>query len=558
MRNWLLGCWIALSCAWLVVWFVLPLPPNARSIGTNTLLFAGISSLAATICGYLMHLGLRGWAGSRLEPIAIGLRVGLAALVLLPLHLQVACWDALLGKLGWWQLIVAGEPAALGMAAGIWVQTMASIPWAILLLGFGLPKNRSAMEAQARLDGSAGQVFWRLTLRRHLPLLAGCGLYCFVYAAREIAVTDIYQIGTLTEEIYLRISGGDLLLGNWPQRPAGESATAWQSILFWSIFPLWLTFTMLLLMRSMRLLPVNTCLPEISSLPADVRATGGIGRWFALLVTLAMLIVPIVNLVLRGGLRLVPINAMASPASGTGTRTVVPEFQWNHLLDVIGQLPKAFGHEWQWSAAIGLSTSLVAATAALVAVLIGRRFSWVAGFSALVAATGMATPGPVLGLIVQKFLNLIDAPLTANLIDRSIFGPTLATVWVAFGPCWVLLWLCQSRISAQQIEASQVDGADILAAGRRILMPQMIQPVLGSFILAGILGYNELSASFVSMPAGIDTMPRRLLGQMHAGVNDQTAALSLVNLMATTIVGLAIWFLIRGLGSEPLGQQGRQ
>jgi ABC-type spermidine/putrescine transport system permease subunit II len=47
------------------------------------------------------------------------------------------------------------------------------------------------------------------------------------------------------------------------------------------------------------------------------------------------------------------------------------------------------------------------------------------------------------------------------------------------------------------------------------------------------------------LPAGIDTVPRRMLGLLHSGVNELTAAFSIVNFFVIFVVAMAGWQLIR-------------
>ena len=529
-RGWWV-CWLAMTSIWLIAWFATPVAAEHRRIAFNTLLFSGLSSLLATGIGYWLNRQLAG----RDQRLAVALHTAMMALILLPLHLHVACWDAFLGKLGWWQLATQQAPLARGMLAGTWIQSVAGIPWVLTILAFSLPRGWSSMEAMASLDCSPAQVFWRITLRSHLPAIVLCFVWCFVYASREIAVTDIYQIGTLSEEVYLRISGGGLA-GVWWK---GDSPIDWfLQALFWLSFPVWLGLSLFGVLR----LAIATSDGSRPRTICGVRPRRAMPYFVAVVVAMTILCVPLANLVARGGLSLVRTEpSAAAPSSDERVAGFRTEFRWQHLFENLASLPAEYGQEFYWSVMLALMTSVVAGSLALIAAVAGRRRPSLATAGLLGATLGLAVPGPILGLLVYKWLNLFYGPWSRALIDRSLLGPALATSLVAFGPCWLLVVTAVRRIPNIQLDAASLECGQSIYNDGRLVLPQIARSVCGCFVVAFVLGYNELSASFASLPAGVDTLPRRLLGQMHAGVNDQTAALSLANVVGTLLCG---WLLI--------------
>jgi len=50
--------------------------------------------------------------------------------------------------------------------------------------------------------------------------------------------------------------------------------------------------------------------------------------------------------------------------------------------------------------------------------------------------------------------------------------------------------------------------------------------------------FAELSATQMVLPPGIDTVPRLALGMLHAGVNESTAALTIVTLLPVLVLAI--------------------
>ena len=163
-------------------------------------------------------------------------------LVFMPLFLQVSAWDSAFGKLGW--LSTRGEslqPLLTGWSAAIWIHGVSAAPQVALIMVIGLTMFGRAEEEQAMLDASSAAVFWNVTLRQLMPLVAVGFIWTLVICAREIAVTDIYQIGTLAEQVYLGYSLGQFNTGINPwsaEAIAQAESTSWQltvAVIFWIV-----------------------------------------------------------------------------------------------------------------------------------------------------------------------------------------------------------------------------------------------------------------------------------------------------------------------------------
>src|SRR5438132_1505599 len=59
-------------------------------------------------------------------------------MIFVPLYLQASAWQAGFGTEGWYSRGDTGGPWLTGWYAALWVQTLAAIPWIVLIAGLGM------------------------------------------------------------------------------------------------------------------------------------------------------------------------------------------------------------------------------------------------------------------------------------------------------------------------------------------------------------------------------------------------------------------------------------
>ena len=185
--------------------------------------------LAAGTCVISLPLGTA-FAMLLRRTDVFGRRLALAVaggMLMVPLYLQAAAWDAGFGQLGWYSSVSAGPafpPLLSGWTAAIWVHGMAAVPWVVLLVSIALAGVEPELEEDALLDGSTRQVFLHVTLPRmigrHSRRLAG---WVVLSASVEMTVTDLFRVRTYAEEIYTGFALGDSLAGLRGGRPCRAS-----------------------------------------------------------------------------------------------------------------------------------------------------------------------------------------------------------------------------------------------------------------------------------------------------------------------------------------------
>ena len=126
----------------------------------------------------------------------------LGVMIFVPLYLQAGAWQAGFGDQGWYTLSTNSSTLLAGWRGAIWIHGMAALPWVVGIVGIGFKLVEPELEEQALLDGSARQVFFRVSLPAALPAVGVAALWVAVITAGEMTVTDLLSIRTYAEEVY--------------------------------------------------------------------------------------------------------------------------------------------------------------------------------------------------------------------------------------------------------------------------------------------------------------------------------------------------------------------
>ena len=451
-------------------------------------------------------------------------------LVFVPLFIHVTAWDSAFGKLGW----ISSQSKALtplltGWSAAIWIHGLAAAPQVGLLLWFGMAAGGRAYEEQALMDASRSTVFWRITLRRLLPLIALAAVWIFVTCSREIAVTDIYQIGTLAEQIYLGYSSGQMG-GSWtPEQIVAAQTTSW-------ILTAALVFTLTLATISIgQYYFIETSnSSSIETRDSVLHTPSTAKNIVAVCLLLLIAVVPFANLLIRGSFFVESVNGQPTPG-----------YSLEHLGNALHTIVTKNQSELIWS-------SLISVAASTLLVVVGVFAGWFARGSKtlrwallLSIAIACATPGPLIGTLIVKLFTAVDIGFVAWLYDRTI-APAVLAVFIF---CWplssVLIWFNLRNTATDALEHATLEGAGGFTRLFRIGIAANWAALVGCWLISFAICFGELSASHMTIPPGIDTVPRLALGWLHAGVNEMTAALTIVTVALIVGVSALGWFLFR-------------
>lgn len=525
MKKW--GIWAAFAFA--VLGSALAVNERTRSLAANTLFLAG------TTCAISLPLGaLLGWLLTRTDmPGRKTALLILAATLFVPMHLQAAAWQAGFGMQGWYTLIFTSLPPLEGWPAVVWIHGVAALPWATLIVGAGLCLVERELEEQGLLDGSPGQLLFRVTLPAALPAIGVAALWVTILSAGEIAVTDLFSVRTYAEEVYTLIAVGPLMEQGEPL----EGTTL--AILPGILISAWLAIAGLAVLT--RLAPARR------PLTLGGRYVFRLGVWrtpLAILVGLVLLIlvgVPLASLCYKAGVLVTQTDAGRARSWSL----------WK-CIEMIASSPYRYPWESGWSLVIGT----LAATAAVAA---GIPMAWLArsgGYRAwgvmLITALSLATPGPVVGLVVIWLLNRPGCPPLVYLYDQSILAPWLALSLRGFAPATLILWHSLASVPSELLDAARVDGAGPMSRLWRIAVPSRLTGVCLAWIVVFVLSMGDLAASILVVPPGVTTLSIRIFLLLHYGVEDRVAGVCLAQVAALAALAMAaIWIASRHCNKPP-------
>ena len=519
MRRW--AIWAAFAVA--VVGSAFAVDERTRSLAANTLFLAG------TTCAISLPLGaVLGWLLTRTDmPGGKTALLLLGATLFVPMHLQAAAWQAGFGLQGWFTLMSGSPPPLEGWDAVVWIHGVAATPWVALIVGAGLSLVEPELEEQASLDGSPCQVFFRVTLPAALPAAGVAAVWVTILTAGEIAVTDLFAVRTYAEEVYTLIAVGPLMDEG---RPLHDSSLA---VMPGILLSAWLVLAGLVVLARLS--------PGRRPLTLGGRYVFRLGIWrapLAILVGLVLLValgVPLASLCYKAGVLVTQSDAGR-------------ERCWSiwKCLEMVSSSPYRYRSEFGWSLALGT-------LAATGAVAVSIPMAWLArsgGFRGLgvllITAVSLATPGPVVGLVVIWLLNRPECPPLVYLYDQSILAPWLALSVRGFAPATLILWHTLASVPSELLDAGGVDGAGRMARLWRIAVPSRLTGVFLAWVVVFVLAMGDLAASILVVPPGVSTLSIRIFLLLHYGVEDRVAGICLTQVAALAgVAAAAIWIARR-------------
>jgi iron(III) transport system permease protein len=514
-RRWLTWFLAAGVGATLLV-CLLRLNDRSWSLVSNTLLLAAATSAISLPIGTILA-----WLVVRTDmPGRTTALVVFGVLLLVPLYLQAAGWQAGFGVQGWLTVGFAAPVLLQGWAGAIWIHALAAISWVVLIVGSGLRLVEPDLEEQALLDASPLEVLLRVTARGALGAIGVAALWVLITTAGEMTVTDLFAVRTYAEEIYTTMAIG----------PDLESPPL--AALPGVVLVGWIVVAGLVL--AARLAPHDR---PLRLRPARVFA---LGRWrlpIAALVGLLLVLVvgvPLGNLCYQAGI-------VVAPGGAEKLRT------WSPLkcLAMVAGSPLRYRREFGWSLTVGI-------LAATGSVAIGSVLAWFArrgparmALLLVVAAVCLSLPGPVIGLGVIHLLNWSHARPMVYLYDQTIFAPWLALVIRGLGPATLILWHALRTIPPEMLDAAAVDGAGRWSRFWRIGLASRLPAVGLAWLVVLALALGDLAATVLVVPPGMRTLSWRIFDLLHSGVQDRVAGICLALVLAFAAVAAAAAALIR-------------
>ena len=440
----------------------------------------------------------------------------LTTMLFVPLYLQAAGWYALFGPQA--TLTLAGDsyswllPSKL--LAAIWIHSLAAVPWVAPFVRVALRHVDPELEESALLDLSPIAVVCRVTLPMISPAIMAAALWVAIIAAGEITVTDLFQVRTFAEEIYNPSGIVGETIDKESSLPAGTGVLC--AVLVAGLA------AAAQLIRQPIASPVRTVhifLLRAWRLPATMLLA---------VMLLAVAGVPLANLLYNAGVRVEQV-------AGTFVRS------WSaaKAISMVGIVPSRFSSELGWSAVIGMTSATLCLALAIPLAWSARRGGWRSWPAVFCVAIGSALPGTILGLWIIRLLNRPELDWLSWLYDHTILAPVLATTVRAIPATVMVMWYGLQSVSQDLLDAAAVDRLAPMARLWRVVAPIRARVFLAAWLLAFVIVTGDLSASILVTPPGLFTIPVRIFGLLHAGVDDQVAGLCLTNVGLVLLVQVA-------------------
>lgn len=465
--------------------------------------------------------------GRRWAWLAIGSQLAV------PLYVFAGGWSAGFGLQGWmrwsggklfgselfagWLFGTPLEVGAGSLLAVSAIHALAAIPWVCLIVSLGLVWAHRSQEEMAVLEG--GTWHWlrfHVLTKLRIWLAASC-LWCVIPVLTEMVVTNLYQVPTVAEQVYLDASRG--------------SVSVWTYVAA----------------TTLCLLPIIVCgeyvrrrIPAWSDVIYSLAHHRGrerpLGRWRIIVSLGTWLIVallvgwPMINLLIKAGWQ---------PRSDAQGQT---HYGWSstRLLTTGQEALTQYVPELSWSALLAIcSTTLALSTAATLSLWLTSNGTRTV--VSVIALLMIAVPGPLVGMMIIALLNRSSPAWLGILYDTTLAAPTLAQQFRLFPLAWLLSQSIHRSISDRVWQQATLEGLSRAQFVIRVLWPQTWKLWITSALILAVVSIGELSCSILVLPPGVTTLSMRLFEMLHFGMRHQDSGLCGLLIVFGWLVSLISW-----------------
>ncbi|GAB5404988.1 MAG: hypothetical protein Aurels2KO_32190 [Aureliella sp.] len=483
----------------------------------NTILLCLLTCLFAVPLGCLLAilLGRTNVVGRSVAWICLGSQIAL------PLYVFAGGWCAAVGTQGWLpaiapRLFQTSQSTGSVLIVAL-VHTLAAIPWVCFLTSLGLTYSNRSLEETAQLEGGVWSVL-RLAVgpQMRIWVMASC-LFCCLPILTEMVVTNLYQVPSVAEQIYLDASLGTVT----PMTYVAATLLCMLPVVSAGLIWIWLSP------------PWRDVAFRATTHPAEPLQ---LGRYrvacssFVWTVVFALVAIPIVSLCAKAGWK--------AETASDGTARYGWAFE--RFVQTIKEGATLFGEEFTWSFVI----ATVSATASLLVAGLLLRISTGSRALRIAVSCGMlllvSVPGPAVGMFVTWLLNRSEPAFLGYLYDATIAAPVLAQQFRLLPLAWVIALTVAYTVAPSTLQQLTLDGIRPGIASLVQLLPQLWRKLVSAWVLLAVMSIGELSCSLLVLPPGMTTLSKRLFEMLHFGMRHQDSALCGVLVLLGWTVSLVL------------------
>jgi iron(III) transport system permease protein len=423
-----------------------------------------------------------------------------------------------------WHLVRLGQwsPFARGLFPAAILHALAGLPWVVLIVESGLSSRDPAVNDDARLQAGPMVRTLRVTLPSVRAFIVLAGIWVAAQTASEIVITDMLQVRTFAEEVYTQAVA-----------PSTETADAAESAVARAVsatLPVPLVFGALLLvnLKQVRGQPAQFLRPN------DHRESNRLAGFLAIVIALATIGVPTVNLFMRCA---ATVGGHSAVSCLKVIGTAASENSWLLINSSVAAAATGFG--------LSFVAGVVASRSVHHPILRALLFTS--------AALAVATPGPVIGLGVRSaidFLLSCEEKFGVNWLRGPLYdGPALipaAWSWLIRGwPLALAVWWPEvARLPRQFGETTRLETDSFWLFLRHESWPALRRPFVVAAGLVAIYCLGEVSASHLVATPGGQSFAHDVFARMHYGITPELAGMCLVLLLLVVAVVVTLHFLM--------------
>ncbi len=485
-----------------------------NAIWNTVLVCLGCIAIAVP-CGFFLAVMLRrtNLIGGRFLAVALGSQLAL------PLYVFAGSWNAGFGSQGWWPLAqaLAVKFDLAAFVAVIFIHSAASIPWVTLIVGCGLIWSQRSLEESAAVEQGNRGILLRVLIPILRPWLALSCLWVCVPILTEMVITNLYQVPTVAEQVYLDASRGTVSPLTYPvavllcMLPVLGGA-----VVLGRRLPPWSEMVARASQHTPRRLELG-----------GWRMAASIGCWILVLVLVG---VPIANLITKAGWQ--PYVDASN----------VTRYGWtlHRLLATASESISLFLPQFYWSAVLAVASATVALGLALLVVFIARR-GWRRHIVSLLMLVLIGTPGALVGVLCIFVFNRSEPEFLGRLYDETLAAPVVAQQFRLLPLAWMLSLAILATIDRKSWELARLDGLSGWQVGWKLILPQSGRSWLVAWLILALVSVGELSTTILVLPSGVTTLSMRLFEMLHFGMRHQDSGLCLVLIFLGWLAALSAW-----------------